>query len=249
MIHYIYGDQLAHAHRLNRTMFKDRADQFARRLGWGVSVDANGEERDEYDSLNPLYVAVTNDDGSHAGSMRFLPTVGRTMVNEHFLSVTDGVQIRSPLIWECTRFCTTVNSPRSTAAVLLAAAGKLMQEFALKHFVGVFDPRMERVYRLLGSTPTILGYSSCYDEPVGVGLWEFDEQIYQRMLRRAGLSAIEMELEFANSFACNQATLNMKSTEHFESPERGGCDFIKFEPSKQQDSWSTTSASPKKRIA
>ena len=34
-------------------------------------------------TLNPLYVIWEIPDGSHGGSMRFLPTSGRTMVHEH----------------------------------------------------------------------------------------------------------------------------------------------------------------------
>jgi N-acyl-L-homoserine lactone synthetase len=37
-----------------------------------------GQERDRYDDLNPLYVIWQEHDGRHAGSMRFLPTTGRT---------------------------------------------------------------------------------------------------------------------------------------------------------------------------
>ena len=56
MIRYIYGEDLNKFPMLARSMFRDRADQFATRLGWEVSVDERGEERDEYDRENPLYV-------------------------------------------------------------------------------------------------------------------------------------------------------------------------------------------------
>jgi len=105
MIRYLYGDQLATQPLLADSMFRDRADQFHTRLGWEVTVDAQGFERDQYDALNPLYVLWQKPCGRHGGSMRFLPTTGRTMVNEHFLHLTEGVRIASPLIWECTRLC------------------------------------------------------------------------------------------------------------------------------------------------
>ena len=105
MIRYIYGTDLHKFPKLAEAMFRDRADQFKTRLGWEVSVDESGLERDEYDDENPLYVIWENADGTHGGSMRLLPTVGRTMINDHFIHLTDGVRIQSPLIWECTRFC------------------------------------------------------------------------------------------------------------------------------------------------
>ena len=56
MLRYIYGNDLHNYPELAATMFHDRADQFKTRLGWDVSVNAQGHERDEYDDLNPLYV-------------------------------------------------------------------------------------------------------------------------------------------------------------------------------------------------
>ena len=56
MLRYLYADQLNQFPRLKDEMFTHRADQFRTRLGWDVSVDARGHERDEYDDLNPLYV-------------------------------------------------------------------------------------------------------------------------------------------------------------------------------------------------
>ena len=105
MLRYIYADQL-HTHpKLAASMFRDRADQFKTRLNWDVNVDAQGFERDEYDELNPLYVIWENADGTHGGSMRFLPTTGRVMVNDHFPHLLGDGVITSPVIWECTRFC------------------------------------------------------------------------------------------------------------------------------------------------
>ena len=110
MLRYLYGDQLCNYPKLADSMFRDRAAQFHERLGWDVTVDDRGWERDEYDDLNPLYVIWETEDGSHGGSMRFLPTTGQTMVNDHFVDLMDGVELQSPFIWECTRFCLNPNA-------------------------------------------------------------------------------------------------------------------------------------------
>jgi len=193
-----YAEELERQTQLRTSMFRDRATQFSERLGWDVNVNDSGEEVDEYDSLNPLYVIVTHPDGSHAGSLRFLPTTGRTMVNEHFLHLTDEVDIRSPRIWECTRFCISPRAGRRTAAKLLAAGGKLMKEYQIDHFVGVFDARMERVYQRIGSSPTVLGRSMIGDEAICVGLWEYSELSYRALIRNAGISEFDMDLCFVN---------------------------------------------------
>jgi len=115
MIRYIYAEDLDNFPTLRDTMFKDRATQFKSRLKWEVTVNSTGHEIDQYDTLNPLYVIFELEDGTHGGSVRFLPTTGQTMVNDHFLDLTDGVRIESPLIWECTRFCI---SPRADAEIV-----------------------------------------------------------------------------------------------------------------------------------
>ena len=72
-------------------MFRDRATQFKTRLKWDVTVDAQGFEKDEYDALDPLYVIWENQAGRHAGSMRLLPSTGRTMAEgERVMIVRDG---------------------------------------------------------------------------------------------------------------------------------------------------------------
>ena len=193
MLRFIYGDRLNKFPRLADSMFRDRAAQFSDRLGWDVSVDANGHERDEYDALNPLYVIWQDAGGRHAGSMRFLPTTGRTMVNEHFGHLTAGVAIASPLIWECTRFCLAPGAERRVTAGLVLGAGMLMERFALEHFVGVFDPRMERIYGLLGPKPEVIGRAGSGEASIGVGLWAFDESLRPRVLSRVGVARAEAE--------------------------------------------------------
>lgn len=188
MLRYIHGKELARFPVLRDTMFRDRAEQFSRRLKWDVSVNAVGQECDEYDDLNPLYVIWQNPNGTHGGSMRFLPTLGRTMVNEHFSHLTDGVHIQSPLIWECTRFCLSPGAGRRVSAALVLGAGEVMKNFHLSHFVGVFDPRMERIYRLMGVTPDVIGSTGAGAEKIGVGLWEMKQSAWPSILKKVGVS-------------------------------------------------------------
>lgn len=190
MLHYLYADELNTKPALKNAMFRDRAIQFSERLGWDVSVDAYGEERDEYDDLNPLYVIWQMPDGGHGGSMRALPTTGPCMTNDHFKDVTGGA-IKSPLIWESTRFCLSPSADdqagRVSAAIMLAGC-EIGLKFGLKHAVGVFDARMVRIYRALGWSPEILGSSGEGRARVSVGLWEFSEEIRQNLCTKAGVA-------------------------------------------------------------
>lgn len=200
MLRYIYGSELGNFVQLRDSMFRDRAEQFKTRLGWEVDVDENGFEADQYDELNPLYVIWQRPNGQHGGSMRFLPTTGRTMVNEHFSHLTDGVEICSPLIWECTRFCLAPGSDARIAAALMLGGGELMRGFSLDHFVGVFDRPMTRIYRQIGSEPTVLGEKGEGRNKLSVGLWEFTDASRAKILERSGLSSALSEHWFDRAF-------------------------------------------------
>ncbi|SFR08210.1 acyl-homoserine-lactone synthase [Poseidonocella sedimentorum] len=203
MLRYIYASELDNYPLLRDTMFRDRANQFKDRLGWDVTVDENGFEKDQYDELNPLYVIWERADGRHGGSMRFLPTTGRTMVNEHFLHVTDGVEIRSGLIWECTRFCLAPGAEGNVAGALMLAGGEIMDRFSLDHFVGVFDARMIRIYTRIGAKPTVLGTDGEGREAISVGLWEFSKEAKELVAKRAGLTLALSDHWFRQAFERN----------------------------------------------
>jgi N-acyl-L-homoserine lactone synthetase len=204
MLRYIYGDQLKAHERLAAEMFRDRADQFKVRLNWEVSVDAQGFERDEYDDLNPLYVIWENADGTHGGSMRFLPTVGRVMVNDHFPHLLGGDSISSPTIWECTRFCLSRGANPKVAAALMLAGGEIMEGFGVEHFVGVFDARMVRIYRRIGSSPEVLGQEGEGRTQISVGLWHFAPEAKALVAQKAGLSPEISRLWFDRAFGSKQ---------------------------------------------
>jgi len=187
MIRYLYGDALDGFPKLKETMFQDRADQFKKRLEWDVDVDPSGHERDSYDDLNPLYVLWQQPDGRHGGSMRFLPTTGRTMLNDHFTTLTSGVEIRSPFIWECTRFCLSATAGPHVSAALMLGGVEVGLGFHLTDAVGVFDPRMERIYRKLGWQPTVLGRGGSGRMATAVGLWAYSKAVRTHLLWRAGI--------------------------------------------------------------
>ena len=200
MLRYVYGTDLDRFARIRDTMFLDRAEQFSHRLGWEVAVNAQGEERDQYDVLNPLYVIWELEDGTHGGSMRFLPTSGRTMINEHFSHLLGGAKIESPFIWECTRFCISPRADRRAAAALVLGGGELMDNFKLSHFCGDIDPRMERIYRLYHVEPDVIGSTGEGKDRIGVGLWEMKPQAWAPTLTRLGIDRDTSLAWFDRSF-------------------------------------------------
>ncbi|MVO15045.1 acyl-homoserine-lactone synthase [Parasedimentitalea huanghaiensis] len=200
MLRYIYATDLHKFSDLANSMFKDRADQFKTRLGWAVNVDENGEERDQYDHLNPLYVIWEEADGSHGGSMRFLPTTGPVMVNDVFSNLNGGTHICSPLIWECTRFCLSRKASSHVAGALTLGGTEIMRNFSVEHLTGVFDHRMIRIYRSLGFSPEVIGSIGEGRDRISLGLWEYSREIYLNVAQRAGITPEQSQMWFDRSF-------------------------------------------------
>jgi acyl homoserine lactone synthase len=188
MLRFLTREALDRYPYLRDSMFRDRALQFHDRLRWAVDVDGCGHERDDYDGLNPIYVLWQMPDGTHGGSMRFLPTEGRTMVNEHFSRLSGGRKFRHAKLWECTRFCLSDRAAPNISAVLMLGGAQLGVGFGLARAVGVFDARMVRIYRVLGWQPTVLGSEGSGPNAISLGLWEFSEEIRRRMARKAGIA-------------------------------------------------------------
>jgi acyl homoserine lactone synthase len=205
MLRYMTAEGLARMPRLHQTMFRDRAAQFRDRLGWDVRVDAAGFERDDYDTQAALYVIWQEADGAHGGSMRFLPTTGRCMVNEHFLHLNGGQPLCDPAIWECTRFCLAPGAVPHVAAALMLAGGELLDRRGLRHFAGVFDANMERIYRRIGASPVLLGQAGQGRARISLGLWSLTAQARARVARRAGLSAALSDLWYRRAFGADMA--------------------------------------------
>jgi len=201
MLRYLTAEGLAGHPRLAETMFRDRAAQFGERLGWEVQIGPDGFERDQYDALNPLYLVWEAPGGRHGGSMRLLPTTGRTMVAEHFAHLLAGAVPRDPAIWECTRFCLAPEARPRVAAALMLGGGEILAGFGLTRFLGVFDGRMERVYRRIGAEPEVLGASGSGRERLAVGLWALTPAARARVALRAGLSP-ELARHWLKRSAC-----------------------------------------------
>lgn len=79
-----------------------------------------------------------------------------------------------------------------------------MRHNRIRHFVGVFDAPMVRVYSRIGSSPQILGRSGTGRKAIGVGLWSYEETTRAVLETRSGISAVTMTEWFLRSaFAAN----------------------------------------------
>jgi N-acyl-L-homoserine lactone synthetase len=183
---------------LAATMYADRRRQFKERLGWAVSVDSQGYERDEYDSENPLYIILADQHGHHAGSMRLLPTTGPTMINDHFLEALHNREVRSSQIWECTRFCVGLGQDYSVTSALLYVCARVAQQANLEKIVAIFDPKMIKVYKRKGVEPEVIGIHEYPSGQVVAGYWAFNSQKCAALQSASKLEHLHLELTLAN---------------------------------------------------
>ncbi len=197
MFTLVYGDDLFDFPQLANEMFHDRRAQFKDALGWNLAVDALGREIDQYDLVNPLYLILRDAGGSHLGSTRLLPTTGPTMIADHFTDLTHGVEIESPLIWECTRFFVARRGAdsRKNAAALMWAGCQVGLRAGVQFYVGVTAAHMVRVFTACGWPCEVIGRKTGQDGEICACLWEVNDEMCDRLRRRAGIEQGEYALQ------------------------------------------------------
>ena len=197
MISFFHASQIESHADLAAHMFRDRATQFRDRMRWNVTVDEMGWETDQYDLLDPVYIVVHDRDGGHAGSMRLLPTTGRTMLGEVFPHLVDHRMKRDAAIWECTRFCLSPGATAGVAQLLLLAAFEGGRAHGARQAYGVFDSPMVRVYRRLGWEPQVLGREG----GISAGIWTFTDEVHRRLCADTGLAPLALRNIFDDALA------------------------------------------------
>lgn len=153
-----YPREIDGMHKLRRKVFHDR-------MGWDVSVISNWEI-DGFDVFDPLYLLSMDSNDRVVGTLRLLPTTGFTMINDTFSELLpDGAAIRSPLIWESSRFAVDheadvpigPNGVSRATAELGLAMNEIGMRLGLTHIVTVYDALVHRALRR----------AKCAGEPIG----------------------------------------------------------------------------------
>jgi N-acyl-L-homoserine lactone synthetase len=197
MIRLIQGKDSANYPFEMDEMFRARAAVFGKRLGWNVEVVEN-RESDSYDQENPLYlVCVDEASGDVIGSTRLLPTTGPNMFRDCFSHLFDEpIDISSPLIWECTRFCM---HPFGKSGGSIKNAMRVSWELHLgicevgllagvSQIQAVYDQFMVKVYRRVHWSPEPMAQSKRFGKlPVYVGLWDVSAEALAEMRRESGI--------------------------------------------------------------
>lgn len=186
-------------------MFRGRAAIFADRLKWDVVVK-NGWEKDAYDDLDPLYLISISDSGHVRGSLRLMPTTGPTLLTGTFAATFDEpVDVRSATVWEGSRFCVhpdrhgterTATGLNLATCELFTAMCEVSLAAGLTNIIGVYDPRLARIYRRIGWAPEPLGSSDAFAHGrIYVGLWDVSEAALTAMRQRSSFAGSVIEAD------------------------------------------------------
>lgn len=178
-------------------MFNLRKRVFHDLLGWDVRV-RDDIEIDHFDDVNPIYV-LSYMPGAHdlRGALRLLPTLGPNMLDDTFPELL-GAQppIRSPAIWESSRFCIdpvltqdrSSNQVTIAAAEMMCAVGELGLASGIREIVTVTDVFLERMFRRMGCPGRRIGEPKRIGSVHAVAIsWDVDETLLSAMKAVAGI--------------------------------------------------------------
>ena len=185
-----YRAELHAMHRLRCRVFRDR-------LGWDVTIH-DGEERDQFDTRDPVYILAFDEREVLVGSWRLLPTTGPNMLRDVFKKLLDGRELpEDPQIWECSRFSVDCEDSDDNS---LTAVNRVTQELfcgliefcleqGIRQMVTVYDIRIARLLPRVGcrpiwrTRPQRIGNTSAL-----AGLFATDRATLEEIRRRAGIS-------------------------------------------------------------
>jgi len=197
MINLINGNDREKHKPLIREMHQLRKCVFFDRLRWDVQIQ-DDMEIDQYDEINPLYVLATDETNTQVlGSLRLLPTIGPNMLANTFSSLLGENEIvKSPIIWESSRFCVDTESNRLhgdngvhlITIQLLCALAEIGMEAGLSHIVTVIDRRMERILKRLDCAGERLGTPKKIGKVTALaGLWSTDMEMLTKLQKAGGI--------------------------------------------------------------
>ncbi|MGD8429812.1 MAG: acyl-homoserine-lactone synthase [Ectothiorhodospiraceae bacterium] len=136
-------------------VFRFRHRIFKERLGWDVRGE-RGMERDEFDDLDPVHIAVRRS-GDIIAYWRLLPSTGPYMLRDTFSALlrNEAAPCDSG-IWELSRFAVDGGGLRGQATFsrvtldLMRACYRYAESAGIHEFVTVTSVSLERMMRAVG---------------------------------------------------------------------------------------------------
>lgn len=172
---------------LIRSMMQHRTESYRERLNWNAASLKGEYELDFFDVVNPLYLIVVDRNGLHEGSIRLLPTTGKTMTTSIFKNNFPEVSIRGSNIWEHSKLCLSPSSDEKTTGNLITALFELAASIKIDVFVGVVDNVLLSIFEQVGWPPIILSEGRFENRKIKLGLWSVSDQAKVDVFQATGL--------------------------------------------------------------
>lgn len=112
---FISGTEAQLSRQISSLISSYRYRVFIETLGWELDTPV-GNERDQFDRPDTVYVAARDADGEVIGCARLLPTDRPYLLDEVFPQLLDGLPIpHDPEIWELSRFASVDFNSKNTS--------------------------------------------------------------------------------------------------------------------------------------
>lgn len=147
--------------RYSESMYRLRCRVFHERLGWDVTVE-NGQEQDQFDDVDSIYMVATDDADQVCGGWRLRPTTRHYMLRDIFPQLLNGQPVpRHRHIWEISRFAVDTSKASRTAGFSMGeTARQLVRDtvrFAVDNHISQYVlVTSVAVERLLAGTGLVL---------------------------------------------------------------------------------------------
>lgn len=153
-----------HTGALSKALYSEvaryRHKVFVETLGWDLKT-RNGEELDQFDRPDTVYVVSQDDEGQVNGCARLLPTTGAYLLGEVFPELMDGQPVpASSEVWELSRFASVDFNNRTSSALaqfssevtmaLLKSAAEHAASLGARRLITVSPIGVERLLRKTG---------------------------------------------------------------------------------------------------
>jgi N-acyl-L-homoserine lactone synthetase len=198
MIVFVHGYERDTRPELFDTMFRHRKAVFIDRLGWSIPPTDGDYEIDEFDREDTVYICSLLPSGELAGSVRLINTTTPHMAVGPFSAMFPDVTVRSPTIWEGTRFAVPDDRRLQPNGVSRAACEVLLGlclfglEYGVSQLTAIYEPPLARLFKKCWMTHFVLArhQSQAYGS-IHFGLWEVSRQLEQSIRASTGISRLE----------------------------------------------------------
>ncbi len=198
MITIVYGYEREERPELFAEMFRQRKKVFIDQKKWDIKAVDGEFEIDEFDRDDAVYICSLLPDGSLAGSIRFLNTTTEHMASTVFQQMFPGLVVRSPTIWEATRFAVPedrriqLNGVSRASCEIILGMCMFGLEYGVSQMTAIYEAPLVRIFRKCGLRHYVLGrHRSMEHGALHFGLCEVSAELEASIRSATGLTPFE----------------------------------------------------------